>query len=178
MADKSASVDELLCCVSASTHVCVVSTLPWKRKCLCLLCVLPSCFRSVQSRDSQLRSAQKMEHPLFVMHGTAATICVQILRAMLYYVCIQTLYCFFGGLSHNRRFWSTASERQSVTSWVATRCLALKTFCKYFFLFIVGDFWWTRRGANKHSQTDKVKTRWTNAGTRVFSQCGRATNEI
>ena len=99
----------------------------------------------------------KMEHPLFVMHATAATICVQILRATVYQVSIQTLYYFLGGLSRNRHFRSTASERQSVTSWVATRCLALKAFCKDFFLFIVNNFWWTRRGANKHSKTDKVK---------------------
>ena len=53
------------------------------------------------------------------------------------------------------------SERQSGTSWVATRFWAFKTFCNTLRLFIANDSWWTSRGTNKDVKEGKVKTRWT-----------------
>ena len=56
-------------------------------------------------------------------------------RACADIACIQTLHCFLGGLAHKRIFCSADSDWQTLTSWVATKRLPVKTWP----LFIVQD---------------------------------------
>ena len=63
-------------------------------------------------------------------------ICADVTR----YECIQTLCCFFGGLSHNKHFRNTVSRPQCTIAWLAAKLLACKAFCEECLLFIVSDF--------------------------------------
>ena len=66
------------------------------------------------------------------------------------HMCKYYVSCCTCGLSNNRLFWNTTSDRQSMTSLVAvTWCWALNMFWKDLFLFIVYGFCWTSRGATK-----------------------------
>ena len=76
----------------------MVGTLPSKRHCLWYsfiewACALPSCFRSMQSRDSVEFDA-KLQKPFSMIYGTKSITCVQIWRAISD-GCIQTLCCPF-----------------------------------------------------------------------------------
>ena len=80
------------------------------------------------------------------------------------HVYIQTLFCFFGALSHNRHLWNTAAGRQFITSSLATGCLALKKLNKALLLFIARDSWrgkWTHAFGKSAKGTGTHKTHQT-----------------
>ena len=158
-------------CVATSLHPrdwCVLLGIPSVRvhDCfvlvICAYCHLASdlCNHASNS-NAQLNNANAA---LVTCGASDYHICADVTR----YECIQTLCCFFGGLSHNKHFRNTASRLQCTNAWLAAKLLACKAFCEECLLFIVSDFWWMSRGANNAFNTAK----W----TRVMAYIGNLMN--
>ena len=137
-------------CFAWSLHA--HSPLPWKCNCSCLSClrryriavVFQICaitlFTVEFGKNCNPHSSRCIvqQHPYI-----CGNIACHSLRAY------GTLHRFFVGFSHNGRSWCKASERQVVTSCVATRCWALKAFREDFFLFILVEK--SKRSFDEHA---------------------------